>query len=57
MIHASSVTFPSLSGKPPKPTLLFEASDSVTLTPASTASNALPPLSSFSQAALFAAIP
>src|SRR5436190_23459528 len=56
IMQASSVTYPSRSGLAPSPTQQFwEAS--VTITPASTASNALPPDPSIFQAPLFASIP
>src|SRR5262245_54458901 len=42
MMHASRVTRPSRSGAPPRPTVVFLGSASGTLTPCSTASNALP---------------
>jgi hypothetical protein len=56
MIQASKVTFPSLSGYPPKPTqqsILF----SMCLAPASTASKALPFLLNISHAAALTGIP
>src|ERR1700761_4559866 len=53
---ASSVTCPSRSGLAPKPTQQL-IDDSVTRTPASTASSALPFLPNTSQAPLFAATP
>src|ERR1700679_456443 len=56
MILASSVTKPSRSGLAPNPTQQLRE-DSVTFTPASTASNALPLLPSTSQAPLLAARP
>ena len=57
MIQASSVTCPSLSGRPPMPTLLLAKSASVMRTPFSTASSAFPPLASTSHAARFASNP
>ena len=57
IIHASKVTFPSLSGRPPNPTDIISGSASDTLTPDSTASIALPPLTKIFIAALLAAIP
>src|SRR5450432_733742 len=56
IIHASSVTKPSLSGLAPRPTQQL-CSASVTITPASTASNALPPLPKIFQAPLLAFSP
>ena len=56
IIDASRVTKPSRSGLAPSPTQQFWE-DSVTITPASTASRALPPLPSIFQAPLFASIP
>src|SRR5580692_4478924 len=56
MIQASSVTWPSRSGLAPRPTQQL-TEDSVTLTPASTASRAEPLRPSTSQAPLFAARP
>ena len=57
IIQASSVTFPSLSGKPPNPTDIDSGSASGILTPVSTASIAFPPLCSTSIAAILAGIP
>src|SRR3989338_5780917 len=57
IMHASRVTCPSRSGRPPKPTLRLLMSDSVTRTPCSAASKALPPSESTFQAASFAATP
>src|SRR5258708_5707611 len=56
MILASSVTKPSRSGLAPNPTQQL-GEDSVTFTPASTASSALPLLPRTSQAPLLAATP
>src|SRR5579871_5984021 len=56
MIDASSVTNPSLSGLAPRPTQQLVV-DSVTITPASTASSADPLLPSTAHAPLFAANP
>src|SRR5450432_159523 len=53
MMQASSVTKPSLSGLAPNPTQQL-CSASVTITPASTASSALPPLPNISHAPLLA---
>ena len=57
MMQASRVTCPSRSGLPPIPTLLLAKSASVTRTPCSTASTALPPLLSISHAARLASKP
>jgi len=57
MMQASSVTIPSLSGKPPKPTVVIDGSDSVTRTPFSTASKAVPPLDKIFHAAWLASTP
>jgi hypothetical protein len=57
IIQASSVTFPSLSGLPPRPTLRSLGSASGTFTPASTASNAFPLLAKIFQASSLASIP
>ena len=56
MMDASNVTIPSLSGFAPSPTQQL-SSFSVTMTPCSTASKALPPLFNTSQAATFALNP
>ena len=56
MMQASRVTNPSRSGFAPNPTQQF-SSDSVTITPFSTASSARPPERKIFQAAAFAAIP
>src|SRR5450432_20326 len=56
MMQASRVTKPSRSGLAPNPTQQL-CSASVTITPASTASSALPPLPSISQAPLLALRP
>src|SRR5690606_16495411 len=50
MMQASRVTFPSLSGLPPLPTVSLVSSASSTITPCSTASSAVPPVLSTSQA-------
>src|SRR5690606_8782010 len=55
--HASRVTRPSLSGSPPRPTELLLGSASVTLTPCSTASIALPLDDRIFQASSLAFIP
>src|SRR6185437_11039665 len=56
MMLASRVTCPSRSGLAPKPTQQL-IDDSVIFTPASTASSALPPRPSTSQAPLLASLP
>src|SRR5258708_33776801 len=57
IIHASSVTRPSRSGKPPSPTEVSFGSPSGTWTPASTASSARPFLDKIFQASAFAPTP
>ena len=56
-MHASSVTRPSLSGRPPYPTLRSVGSPSGIFTPASTASRARPLFFRISHAAPFALTP
>ena len=57
MIQASNVTRPSLSGRPPYPTLRSLGSPSGIFTPASTASKARPFLLKISHAAALACSP
>src|SRR4051812_3987901 len=57
IMQASSVTCPSRSGKPPRPTLRFFKSSSEFITPFSTASNALPPAERIFHASAFAGTP
>ena len=56
MMHASSVTFPSLSGNPPLPPDCPASLASSTLQPCSTASRELPPACNTSHALAVASI-